>query len=68
MILLLSDEKTKGLNRCDIFNQNIMAKYQISITVDEDVLLSAKERLRDGTFRNKSHLFEYAVRKLLEGK
>jgi Arc/MetJ-type ribon-helix-helix transcriptional regulator len=52
----------------DMFYHNIMAKYQISITVDEDVLLGAKEHLRDGTFRNKSHLFEYAVRKLLEEK
>lgn len=41
-------------------------KIQTSITVDEEVMLKLKERLRDGSFRNKSHLFEFAVRKLLE--
>ena len=41
-------------------------KIQTSITVDEEVMLKLKERLREGSFRNKSHLFEVAVRKLLE--
>ncbi|MBI1968541.1 ribbon-helix-helix protein, CopG family [Candidatus Woesearchaeota archaeon] len=41
-------------------------KIQTSITVDEEIMLKLKERLRDGSFRNKSHLFEFAARKLLE--
>jgi Arc/MetJ-type ribon-helix-helix transcriptional regulator len=40
-------------------------KIQTSITVDEEIFVKLKERLRDGSFRNKSHLFEFAVRKLL---
>ena len=43
-------------------------KNQVSITIDKDVLLRIKDRLRDGTFRNQSHLFEFAVRKLLENE
>jgi len=42
-------------------------KIQTSITVDQEIMLKLKERIRDGSFRNKSHLFEFAVRKLLEG-
>ena len=41
-------------------------KHQISITIEEDILLKAKEKLRDGLFRNKSHLFEYSLKKFLE--
>lgn len=41
-------------------------KIQTSITVDEEILLKLKERIRDGSFRNKSHLFEFAARKFLE--
>ena len=41
-------------------------KIQTSITVDQEILLKLKEKIRDGSFRNKSHLFEFAVRKLLE--
>lgn len=40
-------------------------KLQTSITIDEEVMLKIKEKLRDGSFRNNSHLFEFAVRKLL---
>ncbi len=43
-------------------------KVQTSITIDEEVMVKLQERLRDGSFRNKSHLFEFAVRKLLEEK
>ena len=43
-----------------------MVKHQTSITIDEDVILAVKAKLRDGTFRNQSHLFEFAVRKLLD--
>ncbi len=41
-------------------------KIQTSITVDEEIMLKLKDKLRDGSFRNKSHLFEFAVRKFLE--
>ncbi len=43
-------------------------KGQISITVDENILSELDNTLKKGLFRNKSHIFEYAVRKLLEGK
>lgn len=42
-------------------------KVQISITIEEDVMYKIQDKLRDGSFRNKSHIFEFAVRKLLEG-
>ena len=41
-------------------------RNQISITVDEEVLRKIRGRLKDGTYRNQSHLFEFAVRKLLD--
>ena len=30
------------------------------------ILIKAKEKLREGLFRNKSHLFEYSLKKFLE--
>jgi len=42
-------------------------KHKISISVDEETLFRIRERLRDGTYRNKSHVFELAVKRLLEG-
>lgn len=41
-------------------------KIQTSITIDEEIMPKIRDRLRDGSFRNKSHLFEFAARKLLE--
>jgi len=43
-------------------------KHQTSTTIDEEIMLKVKDLLRNGTFRNQSHIFEFAVRKLLEGK
>jgi Arc/MetJ-type ribon-helix-helix transcriptional regulator len=43
-------------------------KHQTSITIDEEVMFKIKDLLRDGTFRNQSHIFEFAIRKLLEGR
>ena len=43
-------------------------KHQTSITIDEEIMLKVKDKLRDGSFRNQSHLFEFAARKLLEKK
>lgn len=41
-------------------------KHQTSITVDEEVMLKIKDKLRDGSFRNQAYIFEFAVRKFLE--
>ena len=68
MLLLISNEKRESFKYerySLLFN---MAKHQICITIDEETLLKAKERLRDGVFRNKSHFFEFAAKKLLEEK
>ena len=41
-------------------------KQKISITVDEKIVLDILQAIRTGKFRNKSHVVEYAVKKLLE--
>jgi len=41
-------------------------KVQTTITVNEETIKSAQEKIREGIFRNKSHFFEYAAKKLLE--
>ena len=41
-------------------------KQKLSITVDEETILEIQKQLNSGRFRNKSHLIEYAVKKLLE--
>jgi Arc/MetJ-type ribon-helix-helix transcriptional regulator len=38
----------------------------MSISVDEETLFKVRAALRKGYFRNKSHVFEYAVLKLVE--
>ncbi len=43
-------------------------KEQVSITINKELLKEIEESLKDGLFRNKSHLFEYAVRRLLKEK
>jgi len=47
-------------------------KHRLSITVDEDTILSIQDTLRtnsrSGIFRNKSHFIEQAIKKFLEGK
>ncbi len=50
-----------GMNKHEIKH-----KHQTSITIDEETLLKVKEKLRERTFRNQSHLFEVAVQRLLE--
>ena len=42
-------------------------KVQTTITVNEDTIVKIRERVREGSFRNKSHFFEYAAKKFLEG-
>jgi len=41
-------------------------KEKISITLDERTVLKIFEALSTGRFRNKSHVVEYAVKKMLE--
>lgn len=43
-------------------------KEKISITVEEDLLKLADEIVKEGRFRNKSHILEYALRLLLRGE
>ncbi len=40
-------------------------KTKISITIDEATIHQIEERLKEGMFRNKSHIIEYSVQKLL---
>lgn len=41
-------------------------KHKLSVTLDEKLVLGILKTLSTGKFRNKSHVVEYAVRKLLE--
>ena len=41
-------------------------KQKISVTVDEELVLDIFNAIQTGKFRNKSHVVEYAVKKLLE--
>jgi len=41
-------------------------KVQTTITVNEETILKVQERIREGSFRNKYHFFEYAAKKLIE--
>ncbi|MFC1691433.1 hypothetical protein ACFL0W_04605 [Nanoarchaeota archaeon] len=41
-------------------------KHKLSITLDEETVVGIQAKLRTGLFRNKSHIIEYAVKKLLE--
>ena len=44
-------------------------KHKISISVDEKTVELVRKLLReDAIFRNKSHVFEYAVKKMVSGK
>lgn len=41
-------------------------KLKLSISMDKDLISKINNKLKDYTFRNKSHLIEFAVKKLLE--
>ena len=41
-------------------------KDKLSITIDRETHLKIREKMRDGLFRNKSHLVEYAVNRFLD--
>ena len=41
-------------------------KHKLSVTLDDELLLGIVKSLSTGKFRNKSHLVEYALKKLME--
>ena len=43
-------------------------KHKLSITVDEELVVKIQDKLREGSFRNKSHIVEYSLKKFLEGE
>ncbi len=43
-------------------------KLKISISVEEETLDKIDEKVKHGTFRNRSHAFEYSLKKTLEDK
>ena len=43
-----------------------MTKQKISVTVDENMLGLVERMLETGKFRNRSHVMEFGLRKLLE--
>lgn len=43
-------------------------KHKLSVTLDENLVQEIMRALSSGRFRNKSHVVEYAVKKLLENQ
>lgn len=45
-------------------------KHRLSISVDEETVALIQAKLREGreVFRNKSHVVEFAVKKMLRGE
>lgn len=43
-------------------------KLKTSVALDEETLTQMRELVRDGSFRNKSHVMEFAVKRLIEGR
>ncbi|MBI2654047.1 hypothetical protein HYX02_04515 [Candidatus Woesearchaeota archaeon] len=41
-------------------------KHKLSVTLDENLVYEILRAISSGKFRNKSHVVEYAVKKLLE--
>ena len=41
-------------------------KQKLSITIDEEKIKQLEKLLKNGRFRNKSHILEYGLNKLLE--
>lgn len=41
-------------------------KSKLSVTLDEETIVEIQKHLRSGRFRNKSHVVEFAIKKLLE--
>ncbi len=43
-------------------------KQKLNITIDEEKIIKINEILKQGLFRNRSHIMEYALIKFLEGE
>ncbi len=43
-------------------------KQKISVTIDEKTIQKVEDRLKEGLFRNKSHIIEYSLNKFLENR
>jgi len=41
-------------------------KHKTSVALDEETLISMRKLVRKGQFRNKSHVMEFAVKKLIK--
>ena len=44
----------------------LVMKQKICVSIDENCLLKIRGALRGGKYRNRSHIIEYAVERLLE--
>lgn len=42
-------------------------KKKVSISIDEQTIFDVENKVKEGLFRNKSHLVEYAVNLFLRG-
>ena len=40
-------------------------KEKITVTVENEVIKQIEDKLKDGLFRNKSHVVEYALKRFL---
>jgi Arc/MetJ-type ribon-helix-helix transcriptional regulator len=43
-------------------------KQKLSISVDEETVKLLEKLIKEGRFRNKSHLIEYSVNKYMKGE
>ena len=43
-------------------------KLKLSVSMDPDLVNKAEEKVKEGRFRNKSHIIEFALKSFLEGK
>jgi len=43
-------------------------KQKLSVTIDEDKIELLNQIIKEGRFRNKSHLVEYSLNKFLKGE
>lgn len=43
-------------------------KQKLSVTIEEDIVKQIEEKVGERVFRNKSHIIEYALYRLLKEK
>jgi Arc/MetJ-type ribon-helix-helix transcriptional regulator len=41
-------------------------KRKVSVSIEENTIEKLEDYVRDGSFRNKSHVVEYAINKFME--